>query len=87
MIGMLVRSPRFLRRRLNALDFIPDTCGISYKYATEKWVHYIQSLGMKAFVWTENEKEDMRRHLAMGIDGIITDYPARAVEAMKEVAK
>lgn len=87
MIGMLVRSPRFLKRRLNSLEFIPDTCGIFYKYATERWVKHIQSLGMKIFVWTENEKEDMRKHIEMGIDGIITDYPARAVEVMKEAAK
>lgn len=87
MIGMLVRSPRFLKRRLNSLEFTPDTCGISYKGATEKWVDYIQALGMKAFVWTENEPGDMKRHIAMGIDGIITDYPARAVEVMKGYTK
>jgi glycerophosphoryl diester phosphodiesterase len=86
-IGMLVRSPRFLKRKLNDLSFTPDTCGIYYKLATEKWVKYIQQLGMKALVWTENEKEDMKRHIAMNIDGIITDYPAIGIEALKESSK
>lgn len=87
MLGMLIRSPRLLKRRLNSLDFIPDTCGISYKYANEKWVKYIQATGMKILVWTENEKEDMRRHIAMGVDGIITDYPVRAIEVMRGLPK
>jgi glycerophosphoryl diester phosphodiesterase len=86
-IGMLVKSPRFLKRRLNDLLFTPDACGIYYKFATEKWVKRIHDMGMKALVWTENEKEDMQRHLAMNIDGIITDYPARAIEVLKQSSK
>jgi len=86
-IGMLVKNPRFLKRRLNALHFTPDTCGIYYKYATAKWIKRIHDWGMKALVWTENEKEEMRNHVAMGIDGIITDYPERAIEVMSGLAK
>lgn len=86
-IGMLVRSPRFIGTRLQSLNFIPDTCGMYYKYATEKWIKRIHEKGMKALVWTENEKEDMQKHIAMGIDGIITDYPQRAVEVAKDYSK
>jgi glycerophosphoryl diester phosphodiesterase len=38
---------------------------------------------MKSWVWTENEKEDMLAHIKMGVDGIITDYPERGLEARK----
>jgi len=86
-IGMLVHSPRFLKRRLNDLSFIPDTCGVYYKYATEKWIKRMHDMGMKALVWTENEKEDMRRHISMNVDGIITDYPARAIEVLTQFSK
>jgi len=84
MTGMLVKSPRFIKTRLQALNFVPDTCGIYYKYADEKWLKRIHDTGMKALVWTENEKEDMKRHIAMGVDGIITDYPERALSVTKE---
>jgi glycerophosphoryl diester phosphodiesterase len=84
MLGMLVRSPRFIRRRMKALTFTPDTCGSYYKLTTEKWVKLIHTLGMKSFVWTENEKSEMLAHLKMGVDGIITDYPEIALEARKE---
>lgn len=34
-------------------------------------------LGIEMFVWTINEPAEMKRLLEMGVDGIITDYPAR----------
>ncbi len=84
-IGMLIKNPRFLKTRMQGLTFIPDTCGLYYKYATEKWLGRIHDLGMKALVWTENDKDDMRQHIGMGVDGIITDFPERAIEVMAEL--
>jgi glycerophosphoryl diester phosphodiesterase len=85
MLGMLVRSPRFIKQRLKTLSFIPDTCGSYYKLTSERWVNRIHALGMKSLVWTENEKSDMFYHLKMGVDGIITDYPEIALEAVKQI--
>jgi glycerophosphoryl diester phosphodiesterase len=34
-----------------------------------------QSLGLKVIVWTVNTEADMRRMMALGVDGIISDYP------------
>jgi glycerophosphoryl diester phosphodiesterase len=87
MLGMLVRSPRFISRRMKALTFTPHTCGTFYKLTSERWVKRIHALGMKSLVWTENEKSDMLNHLKMGVDGIITDYPEIALEVVKEWKK
>ncbi len=86
-LGMLVRSPRFIRQRMAALSFVPYTCGSYYKLTSERWVNRIHALGMKSLVWTENEKSDMIHHIKMGVDGIITDYPAKALETVKELRK
>jgi glycerophosphoryl diester phosphodiesterase len=86
-IGMLVRSPLYIKRRLKNLNFTPDTCGIYFKYANEKWIRRVHEMGMKMLVWTENEVVDMKRHIPMGVDGIITDYPERALIAIKELIK
>ena len=34
-----------------------------------------QSLGLKVTVWTVNTAADMRRMMALGVDGVISDYP------------
>ena len=39
-------------------------------------------LGLKVVVWTVNEAADMRALTDLGVDGIITDYPDRAREAL-----
>jgi glycerophosphoryl diester phosphodiesterase len=38
---------------------------------------------LKVAVWTVNSKKDMRKLIAMGVDGIITDYPERLVKIFK----
>jgi glycerophosphoryl diester phosphodiesterase len=38
------------------------------------------SRNLQVHAWTINEVEDMRRMLALGVDGIITDYPDRLME-------
>ena len=40
-------------------------------------------LGLKVVVWTVNDVHDMAALARMGVDGIITDYPDRAIEALK----
>ena len=37
--------------------------------------------GLAVVVWTVNDPEDMRELIALGVDGIITNWPNRLVEA------
>ena len=37
-----------------------------------------QQRGMKVFVFTVNEREDIARYRAAGVDGVFTDFPERA---------
>lgn len=39
-------------------------------------------LGLRVIVWTVNEADDIRRMMALGVDGILSDYPDR----LREVA-
>lgn len=44
---------------------------------TGRFVGAAHDLGLTVQVWTVNEREDMRRLLELGVDGILTDYPDR----------
>ena len=41
-----------------------------------------RTLGLRVIVWTVNEVSDMQALAGLGVDGIVTDYPDRAIEAL-----
>ena len=41
-----------------------------------------RKLGLKVVVWTVNEVSDLQALARLGVDGIVTDYPDRAVAAL-----
>lgn len=47
----------------------------------EQWVNS----GLKVNVWTVNEEEDMRDFIRGGVNALITNYPDRAVNVLKEM--
>jgi len=53
-----------------------------YRDLTEEALAEAHALGLRVVVWTVNEVSDMRALARLGVDGIITDYPDRAVEAL-----
>lgn len=56
-----------------------------YMYAVlPEWVAEATKEGIAYHPFTVNEKEDMRRLIAMGVDGIITDYPDRLAELLSD---
>jgi glycerophosphoryl diester phosphodiesterase len=56
---------------------IPPRFG-SIELVTRETVAAAHALGAEVHVWTINETDEMRRLLALGCDGIISDFPARA---------
>lgn len=49
-----------------------------YRNVTQEAVEAAHAEGLRVIVWTVNKVEDMKRLIALGVDGIITDYPDRA---------
>ena len=45
------------------------------------------TLGLKVVVWTVNEPGDIERMLALGVDGIISDYPDRVRDALRAAGR
>ena len=49
-----------------------------WRNVTAVLVAEAQALGMKVVPWTVNEPDEIARLAALGVDGLITDYPDRA---------
>lgn len=56
--------------------------GITFDVATPRFLAAAHGHEMAVHLWTINEKEEMRRFVDMGVDGIITDYPNRALDVL-----
>lgn len=50
-----------------------------YRNIVPELVAGCRDAGVALYTWTVNREEDMKRLLATGIDGIMTDYPARLI--------
>lgn len=64
-----------LEENLKNIGFTPDIYSPQYQLATKELIEKCHQQGMKFVPWTVNKLEDMKELKAMGVDGIITDYP------------
>ena len=53
-----------------------------FRDVTESVLAEAHALGLRVVVWTVNEVEDMLALARLGVDGVITDYPDRAVTVL-----
>lgn len=61
----------------------PDALHPALPDTTPALVTRAHRQGLRVYVYTVNEVEDFRRLFAMGVDGVITDFPARAREVLE----
>ncbi len=54
-----------------------------WRNVTAEAVKEAQGLGLKVIPWTVNDPAEMARLIALGVDGMITDYPDRAQAVLK----
>lgn len=78
--GYLV-STTGIQKNLDKLIFKPDSYNPYFGLVRSKeLVDSIHGMDMKLIPWTVNEHEDIERMINLGVDGLITDYPERAIE-------
>jgi glycerophosphoryl diester phosphodiesterase len=63
-----------------ALQVPPRHEGV--EVVTAQFVADAHRSGVEVHVWTINEPDEMRRLLGLGVDGIMSDFPALAAEVM-----
>ncbi len=62
------------------LGFLPDIFSPYYKQLTAGKVKMCHDKGVKVVPWTVNDIEAMKEMIAIGVDGLISDYPDRFVK-------
>ncbi|HWL78969.1 glycerophosphodiester phosphodiesterase family protein [Microbacterium sp.] len=81
--ALAVRSERLVRRVLAGVDAlqVPERRG-ALRVVTPRLVAAAHRHGLEVHVWTVNDPADMRRLVAMGVDGIVTDRADIALDAL-----
>ncbi len=80
-VSMLVELDRvgLLESNLKILGFVPQVYSPHEKGVTSRIVSAAHGMGMLVIPWTINDRERMVELLTLGVDGIITDFPDRAL--------
>jgi len=71
---------------LEQLGFVPEIYSPYFPLVNKSMVDTVHSKGMKLVPWTVNEPEQMKSLLKLGVDGLITDYPDRALKFKKGIS-
>ncbi len=65
--------------QIDWLGFAPEILSPDYRLVDEALMQDARSRNMQVLPWTVNETNDMAKLVALGVDGLITDYPDRAL--------
>jgi glycerophosphoryl diester phosphodiesterase len=76
---LLVENRDGIQRNLERLGFQPDVYSPNFHLVDEATVAYCRDKGILIIPWTINEVADMEAMKKLNLDGIITDYPDRAL--------
>lgn len=79
----LTRTVRLYRPPVDAFQ-MPERNG-ARQVLDPRWVREAHALNMPVHVWTVDDEGDMRRLLAWGVDGIVTDRPDRLARVLHEM--
>jgi len=73
--------------QIKELGFYPDVYSCYYPLLKDHHVRQLQSQGIEVIPWTVNEIEEAELLIEMGVNGIITDYPAKLIGALGSLDK
>lgn len=81
---LLVENKNGIEKNIAELGFEPDVYSPQFSLIDEETVRYCRREKIKIIPWTVNEKADMENLKKFRLDGIITDYPDRAIDVFRK---
>jgi len=82
-LALLVSNRDGFSKNIERLGFQPNTYSPHFSLVDEGLVRSVHEKKMKIVPWTVNEVADLERMKTFDLDGIITDYPDRAVKIFR----
>lgn len=83
-VALLVENQIGWKENLKRLSFEPDIYSPWFGLIDAKDVEKLHDKNVEVVVWTVNEAADIRAVMALGVDGIISDYPDRVMLALED---
>lgn len=80
--SLLLEGDFNLKNELLRLGFKPNYVSPDFTTVNAAMVKYVHSQGIRIIPWTVNELEDIYKMEALGVDGIISDFPNRALPSV-----
>ena len=68
-----------LKKELKKLGYIPEVYSPNYQVLSKKLIKDCRKKQLQILPWTVNEFEELKGLLLKNVDGVITDYPNRAI--------
>jgi glycerophosphoryl diester phosphodiesterase len=85
-IGFLYNKKDWKKALKEAVDLKAYSFHVSNKILSDELITKAHKNGMRLFVYTINNGDEMRKAVRLGIDGIFTDYPDRLHKVLEERA-
>lgn len=82
-LALLVQNKDGVEKNLATLGFQPDIYSPHFSLVDEAAVNACHQKNIKMIPWTVNEMTDLEQMKKLDLDGIITDYPDRAVKVFR----
>lgn len=83
-LALLVAEKPYFEQNIKELGFKPAIYSPYHVLVTDTLVKYCKEEGIKLIPWTVNDYETMLKLKKQGVDGIITDYPDRAMKLLED---
>lgn len=86
LLASVVRSGPLVRSALRGLHAVQiPTRAIGLDTVTPARIRAFHAAGVEVHCWTINDESDMRRLLALGVDGIVTDRADTALDVVRSL--
>jgi len=82
-VALLIEEDEVIDDKLKSMSYQPEIISPYFKLLTAETIKAYQKQGFHIIPWTVNNEEDMKQMILLQVNGIITDYPNRLLEILK----